>query len=183
MNEWDEIRFFDDRFPQLKQSNGYGVYGTTQDLLMRHANDEVVIGIGDNSVRSQKHQSLVDAGLHLATIVHSSAVLSEDIELGAGTVIMPQAVLNNGVAVGKSCIINSGSIIEHDCQIGDFVHVSPGAVLGGGVMVGNKSWLGLGSAIKPFVKIGRNVTVGVGAAVIRNVPDDHTVAGVPAKQI
>lgn len=45
------------------------------------------------------------------------------------------------------------------------------------------AWIGMGATILPGVSIGRNSIVAAGAVVVRDVPDDVIVAGVPAKVI
>jgi len=50
----------------------------------------------------------------------------------------------------------------------------------GCIEVGDNCYFGTGCTILGPVKIGNNVTVGAGAVVTRDVPDNCTVAGVPA---
>ncbi|MNN96624.1 putative acetyltransferase EpsM [compost metagenome] len=63
------------------------------------------------------------------------------------------------------------------------VHVSPGARLAGAVTVGDGSWIGIGACVRQVLSIGSNVMVGAGAAVICDISDNMTVAGVPARAI
>lgn len=53
----------------------------------------------------------------------------------------------------------------------------------GCIEVGDNCYFGTGCVILGPVKIGNNVTVGAGAVVTKDIPDDCTVAGVPAKEI
>lgn len=53
----------------------------------------------------------------------------------------------------------------------------------GCIEVGNNCYFGTGCTILGPVKIGNNVIVGAGAVVTKDVPDNCTVAGVPAKII
>ncbi len=56
-----------------------------------------------------------------------------------------------------------------------------GAVLCGNVFVGENSFIGAQSIVKEGVNIGKNVIVGAGAVVVKNVPDNTTVLGNPAR--
>ena len=49
--------------------------------------------------------------------------------------------------------------------------------------IGDHTFLGAGSVILNALKVGRRVTVGAGAVVIRDVPDDVTVVGNPARAL
>ncbi len=51
------------------------------------------------------------------------------------------------------------------------------------VVVRSNAWIGAGAIILPGVTVGRNAIVAAGAVVIKVVPDDVIVGGVPAKFI
>lgn len=143
--------------------------------------DASALGLGDNQVRLQCLQNL--EGLAVPPLVHPSATVSPTASLGRGSVIFPQAVVNTGAQVGDAVIVNSGAVVEHDCVLGSGVHVSPGATLCGGVRVGERSWIGAGATVIQGLTIGTGSTVGAGSTVIRDVGDDITVVGRPARSI
>ena len=141
----------------------------------------VFIAIGNNSLRLRKIIELIAAGKTLPILIHKSASVSQYAEIGAGSVIMPQVVINAGARLGVGFIANSGCTIDHDCIIGDGVHVSPGANLAGGVSVGNCSWIGIGASIREGIRVGKNVVVGAGSVVVSDIADGEVVFGVPAR--
>ncbi|MNO01775.1 putative lipopolysaccharide biosynthesis O-acetyl transferase WbbJ [compost metagenome] len=49
------------------------------------------------------------------------------------------------------------------------------------VKVGDLSWIGIGACVRQVLEIGSSVVVGAGAAVVCNISDNMTVAGVPAR--
>ncbi|MCY1186010.1 sugar O-acyltransferase, sialic acid O-acetyltransferase NeuD family [compost metagenome] len=51
------------------------------------------------------------------------------------------------------------------------------------VRVGDLSWIGIGACVRQVLEIGSRVVVGAGAAVVGNISDNMTVAGVPARVI
>jgi acetyltransferase-like isoleucine patch superfamily enzyme len=53
-------------------------------------------------------------------------------------------------------------------------------VLGGSVFVGEASHVGIGAVIRQGIHIGKNAVIGAGAVVVKDVPNDTTVTGVPA---
>lgn len=174
---WKKVLFFDDAYPTKNQR----VIGNSLDLENNNNFDELLIAIGNNQVRLEKHIYFMERGVPMATLIHPSATISSSAKIGAGTVIMPGAVINANAYIGEACIINSNAVIEHDCVLHDGVHVSPGANVAGGVEIKELSWLGIGSTVIQNVTIGCRVNVGAGAVVINNLPDEITAIGIPAR--
>ena len=183
LNGYQDITFFDDRWPSLTSVEHWKVSGDTASLLASATEyDVVVVSIGHNATRCAKQLDLIAAGANFDVLAHPSAVISKYASINVGTVVMANAVVNPFTHVGASCIINTSSVVEHDCKLAQGVHISPSASLAGGVKVGENSWIGIGSQVKQLVEIGREVTVGAGSTVINHIPDFRTVVGSPAKQ-
>jgi len=142
--------------------------------------DELIVAIGNNNVRLRLSLEYKARGIKLATIIHPQAVISESAIIGEGTVVFANAVINPYANIGIACIINTGAIIEHDCILEDGVHISPNAAMGGTVNVGKKTWICIGSSIANNIKIGENVVIGAGSVVLKNIPNNVLVAGIPA---
>lgn len=146
----------------------------------------LVNGIGSVDVgnhRQQLFQYFKRHGYTFISVIHPSAILSSDLQLGEGVQIMAGAVLQPGSKFGDNVLVNTGAVIDHDCTIGDHVHVAPGSVVSGNVTIGEGTHIGTGAKIINNISIGANCTVGAGAVVIDNVPPDTRLAGVPAKSI
>lgn len=140
-----------------------------------------VIAIGNNIVRKLVSEKVSNANWQ--TIIHPSAIISKDVSIGNGSVIMAGAIIQPGTRIGKHCIINTGACIDHDCVIGDFVHIAPNCSLAGGVTIGDGTFIGIGTSIIPNVTIGTWTTVGAGSVIITDQPDNCTTLGVPSKPI
>src|ERR1035441_5202321 len=82
---------------------------------------QYVASIGNNKRRAACFQRPLENGLHPATLVHPSAVVSESARLEDGTVVMARVVINAGAWIGKNCIVNTTAVVEHDCRVGDHV--------------------------------------------------------------
>ena len=143
--------------------------------------ENVVIAIGNNEIRRLIVKNI--NATYVKALIHTSATIGSNVNIGKGTVVMAHAIINASVSVGSHCILNSSSIIEHDSIIGDFVHVSPGAIVTGGVCIGAGSHIGAGAVILPNVKIGKNVIIGAGAVVLNDVEDNLVIVGNPARII
>lgn len=179
---WRTIVFFDDAWPAIERNGAWPVEGGTAELMMRLSDfDAVMVSIGDNRIRYGKLMELKAAGARLTTLFHPSAVISRYASVAVGSVAFAGAVISTYAQVGMGCVLNTGCSVDHDCVLSAAVHVSPGARLGGGVRVGELSWIGIGASVRQSVQIGRGVMVGAGAAVVADVSDEVTVAGVPAR--
>lgn len=140
----------------------------------------VIVGIGDNRVRRRLAlRWKVDFGIAKA----ASVVLGIGVKVGNGAMILPSATINIDTVVGQHSILNTSCSIDHDCRIGEYAHVAPGCHLGGDVTIGEGSFLGVGTSVIPGVCIGRWTIVGAGAVVTKDLPDNCTAVGVPAKVI
>ncbi|MEZ8445412.1 acetyltransferase [Vibrio splendidus] len=184
LNGYQNISFFDDRWPSLTTVEHWLVSGDTSTLLANVKEyDLTIVAIGHNATRCVKQRELKQAGAKFGVIAHPSAVVSKHAKIGIGSVVMANAAINPFSNLGMSCIINTGSTVDHDCQLADGVHVSPGANLAGGVEVGENSWVGIGSQINQLVIVGCGVTIGAGSSVVKNVPNFQTVVGSPAHEL
>ena len=86
-----------------------------------------------------------------------------------------------GTKIGNHCIVNTAASIDHDCVLEDFTFVGPNATLCGEVHIGEGSFIGAGSVILPGIKIGKNCMIGAGSVVTKDIPNNVTVYGNPAK--
>lgn len=181
---WSRIVFFDDSKDRVIRNPDWRILGSIDEFFSLQVCDAaVIVAIGNNHLRKQILDRLVEAGYEIATVIHPSATVSRHAKICEGTAVMAMAVVNIGAVIGRGCIINTGSSVDHDCQLGDAVHVSPGARLAGNVAVGHESWIGIASCIREGIVIDRNAVVGAGAVVIKPVPADVTVVGNPGRLI
>lgn len=82
-----------------------------------------------------------------------------------------------GVVINPFCKIGRNCIIFQDVTIGV---AKPGE---GTPIIGDNVFIGCGAKVLGKIKIGDNVKIGAGAVVVKDVPSDVTVVGVPAKII
>ncbi len=183
-SRWNKIAFVDDRYPDLLSVGGWPVVGRFESAgSFRDAYPSAALGIGSNIDRARLFEKLQKLGFQLPTILHPDAIISPDAVLAAGTVVFARAVVNINAVIGAACIINTGAIVEHDCSIGYACHISPASILAGGVSVGSMSWVGIGAVVRHGISIGDNALVGAGAVVVKDVANEQTVVGVPAKPL
>lgn len=182
--QWSEIVFFDDNFPDLTVSGRWEVKGSYEALKLNLASfDGVIVGIGNCDVRKRLHGELEQLNAKLISVIHPKAVIGVDCLIGSGVAILANAVVNTGTSVGDAVIINTAATVDHDCTLGAAAHICPGVNLAGQVAVGGRSWVGVGASVKQQITIGSDVMIGAGAAVVTDIADGKIAVGVPAKII
>lgn len=85
--------------------------------------------------------------------------------------------------IGNDCFIMDKCHVAHDNILGNGVTLAPSVCLGGVVLVGDYANLGMGSIIHPRLIVGEGCMIGMGAVVTKDVPNNETWVGVPAKGI
>lgn len=176
LNGYNDIVYLDDN-ENVKACGKYPVVGKVCEAVF-HDND-IFVAIGNASIRKRIMEQF--PGKTFPVLIHPDAVVAEGVKVGKGTVIMAGAIINTDATIGEGCIINTASSVDHDCQVGNFVHVAVGAHLCGTVSVGNETWIGAGVTVSNNISICENCMVGAGSVVVRNVTEKGTYIGVPAK--
>lgn len=141
----------------------------------------LIISIGNNSIRKKIATDLNEVIYDKA--ISTNAVISGNVSIGDGTVIVQGSIIQSCSQIGKHVIINTAATVDHDCNIQDFVHIAPGVNLCGGVEVGEGTLIGAGSTVIPGIKIGQWCIIGAGSVITNDIPDNVVAAGVPCKVI
>lgn len=155
---------------------------TSDEAIKKLQTTDFFIAVGDNQVRHKIYHQLSKQNMLPANAIHPSAVIDASAGIADhGVMIAAQVSINPLASIGIGAICNTGCIIEHECVVGEFAHIGPGAVLCGNVKIGEGTFVGANAVIKQGITIGKNAMIGAGAVVVKNVADNVTVVGVPAK--
>jgi len=143
----------------------------------------VFVAVGVPRARARLYELCQAMGLALPTLIHPSAYLSpeaqigEAVFLGAGVQVLP------GAMIGDMCRVNAATVVSHHVRVGRCNTIGPNATLAGRSSTEPFAFLGAGCTLLPEVKVGEGATVGAGAVVTRDVPAGITVVGVPARPL
>lgn len=187
LNYTEPILFFDNvtsdedfpeifkKYPRLKTVEALREWFTLN-------NNSYILGIGELKPR----QILRTLGNHnlgkeTSLIAQNADVSNLNTKIGDGTVIMKLAFISADTQIGKGVLINARANVHHDVTIGDYCEIAPSAIILGKVKIGESTLIGSGAIILPKVTIGDHCVIGAGAVVTKNVPDNTTVKGNPAK--
>lgn len=203
-------KFAEERNKQYTLTNGYFIGEDVQIGTNAYIEPNCVIGhgvkIGDNA------KILAGSIIKNATI-SNDFYCNENAVIGAESFTMAEdengnklripalgkVVIGNNVEIGVCDNISRGTcgntIIEdfvkldvlvhigHDAHLHQNVEITAGCIVGGFDDIAEHAYLGINSAVKNRLNVGKNVVIGMGATVIRNVEDNTTVIGNPAKKL
>lgn len=147
---------------------------------------KLALGLGQiksSEPRRKIVNKLLEIGFDFPKIVSPDSIISEDVEIGNGTIIMNGVVVNCATCIGNFSIVNTNSSIDHDCNIGSFTHIAPGATLGGEVKVGVDVLIGIGTNVMQCTEICDGCIISAGSTVSKSLYKKGIYRGVPAKFI
>lgn len=184
LDEWIVTGFVDDNDELINTKiNEIPVLGTTDYLLKKNERINVVIAIGNPSIRANIYNKLnKKININYPNIIAKDVRLSKTNNLGIGNIICSHSILTVDINLGNFNHINLDCTIGHDVVISDFVTVYPSVNISGNVVIGNYCELGTGTQIIQGKKITDNAIIGAGTVVVKDLLECGTYIGVPAKK-
>ena len=166
---------------------GHPIIGCNDDLkelVKTCSNFVITVGqIKSANLRKKLFDLIKQVGGKFPVIVSPNAHASKHSEIGEGTVVFHNVVINANAKIGINCILNTKCVIEHDAKVGNNCHVSTGAIINGDSVLGSDSFLGSMSCISSQVKVGNNCVIGAGSLIVKNLEDNTIAYGNPLKHI
>lgn len=148
---------------------GYEIIGCDddlEDLFQQFKFAVITVGqITSPDLRIKLFNQLQSIGFKTPSIISPRAYVSKHANVGIGTVVMHNALLNANVVVGKNCIINTKSLIEHDSIIEDHCHISTGAIINGGTVIGQGTFFGSNAVSRECTMIVERSFIKAGSVV------------------
>ena len=184
-HKWDITGFIDDDSTIVGHvNNGIPVLGGMEVLYGLQEPADVVLGIAKTKVKEKIYDELIKNKLiSFPVIIHPTAVVSDSSIISEGVVVFNLCFISVNTCIGKMSLMSAGSQLAHDSKLGDFCSVMPSVNISGNVTVNERVFIGVQSAIIQGISVGNDSVIGMGSVVVKNVPDNVTVAGNPAKLI
>jgi len=182
---WDLIGFFDDGVDNVNIINEYPVLGGVKELNQWAKELYLVLAIGKPVTKRGVWQKIENKNIKYPILVHPNVIKgrSEYVRIGEGSIICAGNIITTNIEIGKHVILNLACTVGHETKIGDFSSFMPTCNISGEVVIGEGNYWGTGAKIINQKTVGNNVTIGAGAVITKDIPDNVTAVGVPAKVI
>ena len=137
-------------------------------------NDYFLIGVAHVGFRQKAIATLKAKGAKFYTLIHPTALIANDAEIGEGCIIAPFCIIGPNAHLGDFNILTSYSTISHDCRLGINNSFST-VIVCGRVKLGSNNTFYIRSTVQPDLTIGDNNTIAAGMIVDSNIGNDTTV--------
>ena len=97
-----------------------------------------------------------------------------------------QTTIGKGTKLGHggiAVVINGRAVIGENCVIGSCVTIGGKSRIYAAPQIGNYVYIATGAKVLGDITIGDNVVIGANSVVVKDVPSNCIVAGIPAKII
>ncbi len=159
------------------------IYDDIKNPITKEIKEELLycVGYKNMKVRYKRYLELKKQGIKITSFYSDNAIISDECNIGKGSIINQGAIIDNYVEIGECVFVNIGAMISHHTKIADNVFVAPGANIAGYVEVEEGVFIGCNATIIDHIKIGKYSVIAAGAVVTKDVPPYTMVAGNPAK--
>jgi sugar O-acyltransferase (sialic acid O-acetyltransferase NeuD family) len=136
---------------------------------------DIFVAIGYSKVNKNRaaiFDEAIAAGYEVITYVCSKATTWPGLNVGKGSFIFENNVIQPFVTIGSNTVLWSGNHIGHDSKIGNNVFITSHVVISGNCVVGDNTFIGVNATVRDGITIGRDCVVGAGTVLLRDAPAD-----------
>lgn len=163
------------------------VLGKTDDggfLKLLGAKCDAFVALEDTQDRKEVVAMLNDRRKIMPmNVIADNAYITRTSQMGHGNFFNHQSSLGAFSELGNHCLVHTGVQIDYEVQIGDFVQIGSGSTIGARVSIADEVFIGSGAVIVPGIQIARGARIGAGSVVVKDVEEDTTVFGNPAREL
>ncbi len=107
--------------------------------------------------------------------------IEDDVEIGSNSCI-DRGTLGDTV-ICQGARIDNLVHVAHNVIVGKHASVIANVMIGGGTEIGEYAWIAPSVCLRDRIKIGDKSTVGLASVVTKDIPDDVTIMGSPAREV
>ena len=171
------IGYISDDSQNILDQIGFPLLGDTSfesinSLREKHKDIKFILTVGSSpAFRCKVVQNFKDLNIVLETLIHPTATIGANVQIGAGTLIFAHVHIGTGSIIGEAGFISSNSSIEHHNKIGEGFCTGPNLNTSGGVTIGREVRFGMNIGIEPGIVVGDKCTVASGSVLTRDLAD------------
>jgi acetyltransferase-like isoleucine patch superfamily enzyme len=107
----------------------------------------------------------------------------DTVKIGEGAIICPFCLVSDNAQLDDFVMMNAYATCGHDVKVGKYSILSPYVALNGFVVLEDEVFLGTHATVIAHKKVGYQSKVSANSVVMRDVPPNRIVFGVPGKAI
>lgn len=182
-DRWEKIYFIDDFVEEGIKDFGETVKFTTVQKWINEGTGEYqgIVALGEPDYRKMLMEKMINTGIEMVSLIDSTAIISSTAKIGKGVIVCEMASIHAYAEVGDGSLIQPQAIIGHDIRIGKYCVIGAHSAPGGESVFGECSYMGMNATVKEKISIGKGAVIGMGAVVYRDVDENTTVIGNPAR--
>lgn len=182
----DVVGFLDDnetlRGKEIRGIPIFGGVGMLETLKESHGIEAVYCPLGTNLLRVKFLKYANELGYQTPNYIHPSVVISSNVQIGNGVYILLGTNIMPHTVIKDYTMISMGANIAHHSVLEEGTFISTGVNFGASIKAHRYAYIGISATVMTGVhELGENCMIGAGAVVIKDVPDNAVVVGVPAR--
>jgi len=147
----------------------------------KHTDNRFVIAVGNNLAREQISKKYENLGGDNITFISKHAIVGRYARIAKkGVIIMHYTCISNEAEVGEGTIVYIQCGLGHYSAIGKYCFLSSSIVMSN-TTIGNYCNIGIGVKFVPGNSLGDNCQVGTGSIITKSFESNTVLAGNPAK--
>ena len=153
----------------------------TPEAYQPTATDRFLLAIGDMEPRHRISESLAQRGGLFVSYIHPTAFIARTATIGRGAVIYPYATVSNEAQLDDHVHLNYYASVGHNAKVGCCCLLAPYATLNGFSILEEDVYVSTHATVVVGQRVGARSKISANSAVMRDVPTDSMVFGVPGR--
>lgn len=176
--EWEPVAFVDEDPAKIGSTiDGLPVLGPDHDF---GPDMQAICGTMNPIVRKRMTEDLIEGrGQSLATVIHYSVLVADDLIHGPGLVLMPGVKVNFDIRFGKGVHILWNCMLGHGLRVSDYATLLTNVTVLADCTVGHAATVGSGSVLSPGATVEDGALVGVGTTLLHKVDAGQSIMSMP----
>ncbi|KAB0287465.1 acetyltransferase [Vibrio fortis] len=142
-----------------------------------------LLTVGKMEERAELLHSLAIPLNRMTTLVHPSAMVGFDTQIGKGSVICSHASIQPGARIGNNTIVRAGANVGHDVTLSDCIDIGPNVTLCGFSSVKDGAHVAANSVVRDSITVGPYAVIGAGSVILKDADSRTTWLGNPARRV